>query len=401
MTEHLFSDLKVVDCGSYIAAPAAATMLGDFGADVVKIEPPHSGDVYRRLPKLPGNPRGDDNYAWTLDARNKRSLALDLRNPSAQEVLHRLAAQADVFITNYPLKSRERFGFPYETLAAGNPRLIYASFTGYGETGKEAHKPGYDVTAWWARSGMMDVARAHATDTPVRPTVGMGDHPAAISLFAAILIALYRRQQTGTGTYVSSSLLANGIWANSYMAQAALLGATMVPRPPRVEALNALSSYYKCSDGRWLILTMLNEERDWPILARCLGLADLIDNPRFATRKDRHANSVALVAELDVAFGSKDRDIWQRALHEHGLVFEVVAAVEEIPNDQQLVDNGIVIPTADGVTMTVSGPLDVQGAPKVTPRRPPDIGEHTDEVLAEVGYDVAAIKALHTNGAVA
>ncbi len=401
MTESLFSGLKVIDCASFIAAPAAATLLGDFGADVIKIEPPKHGDVYRHLPKGPGHPVSDTSYAWTLDARNKRSIALDLRNPEAQTVVHRLASTADVFITNHPLRSRARFAIDYEHLAPLNDQLIYASFTGYGERGDEANKPGFDVTAWWARSGMMDIVRADAVATPVRPVVGMGDHPAAVSLYACILTALYQRERTGKGDYVSSSLLANGIWTNSYLAQAALMGAVAIPRPPRLEALNALTSYYCCRDGKWLILTLLNEERDWPSLTNCLRIEHLIEDPRFITRADRHTHSVSLVTELDKAFAARDRDEWQKLLLEDGLIFEVVATPDDIPNDEQLVANEIVVPMEDPSVRTVRGPINVRGAAQVTPRRPPTVGEHTEAILQEAGFGSAEIEQLRSSGAVA
>jgi crotonobetainyl-CoA:carnitine CoA-transferase CaiB-like acyl-CoA transferase len=195
-------------------------VLSDFGADVIKIEPPQHGDPYRQLPQLPGNPKCSQNYAWMLDSRNKRSLALDLAKSAGQAVLHRLVGQADVFITNYPREVRRRLKLDHETLAPLNPQLIYASFTGYGEAGKEADKPAFDVTAWWARSGLMDLVRTETAAAPSRSVSGMGDHPSAMSLLAAILIGLYQRERTGEGTLVGSSLLANGIWANGYFAQA-------------------------------------------------------------------------------------------------------------------------------------------------------------------------------------
>src|SRR4029077_17015142 len=185
--------------------------------------------------------------------------------------LHTLVGQTDVFITNYPREVRRRLKLDYETLAPLNPRLVYASFTGYGETGEEADKPAFDATAWWARSGLMDLIRTEAGAPPSRPVAGMGDHPSAMSLLAGILIGLYQRERTGKGTHVGSSLLANGVWANGYFAQAALCGATIIDRPPRERGFNALSSYYRCRDGRWLILTILNEDRQWPALARALA----------------------------------------------------------------------------------------------------------------------------------
>src|ERR1700680_1741596 len=209
MGERVFDGLKVIDCASFIAGPAAATVLSDFGAEVIKIEPPGAGDPYRLLPKLPGYPLSPHNFAWLLEGRNKRSLALDLAKPDGREVLYRLAAEADVFITNFSPSVRKRLGITYEDIKPGNARLIYASFTGYGETGAEADKPGFDSNAYWARSGLMDMVRSEASATPARSVPGMGDHPSAMALYAAIVTALYRRERTGRGAEVGSSLLAN------------------------------------------------------------------------------------------------------------------------------------------------------------------------------------------------
>lgn len=396
----LFQGLKVIDCGSFIAAPAAATILSDFGADVIKIEPPGAGDPYRNLPKLPGNPTSEHNYGWMLDARNKRSLALDLAKPEAQAVLHRLVGDADVFVTNYPLKVREKLRLSYEALAPLNERLVYASFTGYGERGEEAAKPGFDVTAWWARSGMMEIIRTAPGDTPVRPTVGMGDHPSAMSLFAAVVTALYRRERTGRGTCVSSSLLANGLWSNAYLAQAALVGAVTVPRPPREQALNALTTYYRCRDDRWLILTILNEDRYWPVLLTCLDREDLATDARFATREDRHERSVELVGVLDEAFATQDRAHWREVLHSHGIVFDVVASPEDLADDAQLAANDNIVAFEDGSFRTVDSPFTVGDATKTVPRHGPAVGEHTDEVLREAGFSDSEIASLRDGGAV-
>jgi crotonobetainyl-CoA:carnitine CoA-transferase CaiB-like acyl-CoA transferase len=193
MDDGIFEGLKVLDCASFIAAPAAATVLSDFGAQVIKIEPPGAGDPYRNLPNLPGYPRSEHNFAWLLESRNKRSLALDLSKPDGQAVLHRLASEADVFITNFPPAVRGRLGISWKELEPLNPRLIYASFTGYGEQGEEANKPGFDSNAYWARSGLMDLVRAEDTSTPARSVAGMGDHPCAMALYGAIVTALYKR----------------------------------------------------------------------------------------------------------------------------------------------------------------------------------------------------------------
>jgi crotonobetainyl-CoA:carnitine CoA-transferase CaiB-like acyl-CoA transferase len=401
MEDGIFKGLKVLDCASFIAAPAAATVLSDFGAEVIKIEPPGSGDPYRNLPQLPGYPRSEENYAWLMESRNKRSLALDLSRPEGQAVLHRLVMDADVFITNFPPGVRSRLGISYAELGPLNPRLIYASFTGYGEKGEEANKPGFDSNAYWARSGLMDLVRADENTTPARSMPGMGDHPCAMALYGAIVTALYKRERTGKGSHVASNLMANGIWANSVFAQAKLSGAKFSERRNREHALNAVTNHYKCKDGRWIILSLLNEERQWPTLARCLGREDLVTDERFATKADRHKRSVELIKTFDEIFATRDLAEWRKALDGNGLVFGVVGILDDLPTDRQMIDNGVLVPFEGDTMLTVSSPIWVDGSEKTQPKRPPAIGEHSDEVLREAGFDDAAIRQLRASGTVA
>jgi crotonobetainyl-CoA:carnitine CoA-transferase CaiB-like acyl-CoA transferase len=400
MEDGIFEGLKVLDCASFIAAPAAATVLSDFGAKVIKIEPPGSGDPYRNLPNLPGYPRSEHNFAWLLESRNKRSLALDLSKAEGQAVLRRLVAEADVFITNFPPAVRARLGLTHAELAPLNERLIYASFTGYGEKGEEANKPGFDSNAYWARSGLMDLVRADTAATPARSVAGMGDHPCAMALYGAIVTALYKRERTGKGSHVRSNLMANGVWANGVLAQARLCGAKFSERRPREHALNALANHYKCRDGRWLILSLLSEERQWPALARCLGREDLVTDARFATKADRHARSVELIKLFDEIFATRDLAEWRKCLDGKGLVFGVVGILDDIPTDRQMIDNDVLLPFEGDTLLTINSPIWIDGSRKATPRRPPDVGEHSDEVLREAGYDEAAIQQLRASGAV-
>jgi crotonobetainyl-CoA:carnitine CoA-transferase CaiB-like acyl-CoA transferase len=187
--DSLFSGLKVLDIASFIAGPAATTVLADFGAQVIKVERPGTGDPYRQDYLRPPNPAWKDNYAWQATNRNKRSLVVDLKNPHATEVLVRLVRWADVLVTNFPPRVRQRLGLRYEDVSPLNPRLIYADITGYGELGPEADKPGFDITAYWARSGLMHFTRA-ASSPPVAPVAGAGDHATAISLYAGIVSGL-------------------------------------------------------------------------------------------------------------------------------------------------------------------------------------------------------------------
>ena len=401
MEKGIFDGLKVLDCASFIAAPAAATVLSDFGADVIKIEPPGSGDPYRNLPNLPGYPASEHNFAWLLESRNKRSLALDLSKAEGQSVLHRLAADADVFITNYPPAVRERLGITYDHLAPRNTRLIYASFTGYGEKGEEANKPGFDSNAYWARSGLMDLVRADIHTTPARSIAGMGDHPCAMAFYGAIVTALYKRERTGKGSHVSSNLMANGVWAASVLAQAKLCGARFGERRPRERALNAVTNHYRCKDDRWIILSLLNEDRQWPTLARCLAREDLISDPRFATRADRHARSLELIKIFDEIFATRPLAEWRKLLDGNGLVFGVVGILDDIPTDRQMLDNEVLVPFENDTMLTINSPIWVSGASKVPPRKAPGIGEHSDEILRQAGFDEAAIRNLRTSGTVA
>lgn len=401
MEKGIFDGLKVLDCASFIAAPAAATVLSDFGADVIKIEPPVTGDPYRNLPNLPGYPHSEHNFAWMLEARNKKSLALDLTKPEAQAVLYRLVTEADVFITNMPPQVRTKLGITHEHLAHLNDRLIYASFTGYGEKGAEANKPGFDSNAYWARSGLMDLVRADQNTTPARSIAGMGDHPCAMAFYGAIVTALYQRERTGKGAHVSSNLMANGVWAASVLAQAKLVGAKFGERRPRERALNAVTNHYQCKDGRWLILSLLNEDRQWPTLARCLEREDLVTDPRFATKPDRHARSLELIRIFDETFATKPLAEWRTILDGNGLVFGVVGILDDIPNDQQMIDNEVLVPFENDTMLTISSPIWVDGSRKVQPRKPPGLGEHSDEILRNAGYDEAAIGKLRASGAVA
>ena len=395
MTESLFAGLKVIDCASWIAGPAAATILSDFGADVIKIEPPGAGDPWRATTPVPGK---TTDYYWQLTSRNKRSLAIDLKQADGLAVLYRLLAATDVFVTNFPLPVRERLKIAASDLLPLHPRLIYASLSAYGELGDEAARTGFDSTAYWARTGLMDMVRATANTEPARSVPGMGDHPSATALYAAIVTALYRREKTGKGGVVQSSLLQNGVWANACFIQSRLFGEQMPHRAPRASAPNPLANHYRCRDERWFIMALFNEQRQLRGFLAAIGCTHLAEDPRFATSAARKHNASALVAILDEVFAQRDLAEWRTILNAAGVTFGAVHAVDETSDDVQFQRSGALVPFADGKGLTVSSPFHLDGETKVAPRRAPSVGQHTDEVLQEAGYSTGDIGRLRAQG---
>jgi crotonobetainyl-CoA:carnitine CoA-transferase CaiB-like acyl-CoA transferase len=400
--DNVFSGLKVVDMASFIAGPAATTVLSDFGAEVVKVEPPGSGDPYRYLYLTPPNPPSKVNYAWQVTNRNKRSLAVDLKNPQAGDVLRRLVQWADVFVTNFPPRVRKSLGVNYEDLSPLNPRLVYADITGYGERGPEADKPGFDLTAYWARSGLMTFTR-DASAPPVVSIPGMGDHATAISLYAAIVTGLFRRERTGKGCCVSTSLIANGAWATAVWLQAALSGAKFSGLIDRKHPPNALAgTSYRTADDRWILLSFVVEDKNWADFSKVLAAAGWQGDARFADSKSRHANAGELVAELDRIFATQALAYWKTQLDAAHLPYGVVQIPEEIVRDPQLYENQVVVPLEGGGEgrYTVDSPITIREAEKVAPRGAPALGEHTTDVLREIGFSASEIDGFRASGAV-
>jgi len=400
VNDRLFDGLRVIDCASFIAGPVSTTVMADFGADVIKVEPP-TGDGYRI--RNAGYPPCPVNYPWIVDNRSKRAIAVDLRSPDGQAVLHRLVRRADVFVTNVPLDARAKLGVRWEDLEPLNPRLVYGSITAYGETGDEAAKPGFDSTALWARSGLMDLVRPSPDSPPSRSLPGMGDHPTGIALFAAIVAGLYQRERTGRGSMVSTSLMANGLWMNAIQVQGVLSGAAIVPRPPREEAMSALANLYCCRDGRWFLMVQTGAETQWEPFAKCIGRPDLLTDPRFATRQARNAHPRELTAILDKVFSERDWPEWRAILEQSGIAYEVVTTPNDIPVDRQMQASGALSPIEDpraGARLTVNSPIWIKGQEKVPPTIAPEIGEHTVEVLREHGVAVEEIDRLLRAGVV-
>ena len=402
MTEPLpLAGLVVLDISSFIAGPAAAVTLADFGADVIKIEPPGEGDPHRQNYKSVNYPRSDEgaNFPWQLDGRLKRSLALDLKNEAARAVLERLIGRADVMIVNFPPPARERLKLRWEDIEPINPKLVYCSLTGYGESGPDRDRPGFDVTAYFGRSGILDAAR-YEGGPPGLSLPAQGDRATAMTLVAAILLGLRRRDQTGKGGWVGTSLYANGAWANGTTVAGALVGATLPPRRSPDKPRNALTNLYRTKDDRWLQLLVVRDDRLWPTLCTAIGRPDLLADPRFADREERKARSLELVQELMPLFASKTYAEWQAILSKTGIPFDAISRVADVVSDEQARHAGILADTTNpAVPRTVNNPIRLGFAEPRTSGPPPTVGEHSEAILRELSYSDAEIAVLKKAGA--
>ena len=397
--DNIFSDLKVVDFASFIAGPSAAVILSDFGADVIKVESP-AGDLWRIGHKIPPQPQAKDAYPWHLANRNKRGITLDLKSPSAQQVLEKLVKWADVFIVNTPHRARKKLKLEYDDVVQWNPRLIYADVTGFGEKGPDSELPGFDITSYWARSGLLSMTR-DAGAPPTWPVAGSGDNATAVGLYSAIVTALYRRERTGKGSYVTTSLLAEGVWSASVSIQAALCEAKFFAPHDRKNPANAALNVYRASDGTWFLL-VVTPDKLAPV-AKAIGRPDLLTDPRFSDPAKLAEHMPALTEILDEVFGSQPMAHWGEVFDGVHVTFGVVRGPEEVINDPQLRANDIVVPLegAGGkLTSTISSPINVHGVAKVPAKRAPAPGEHNEAVLKELGFSSSEIDGLHESGAV-
>jgi crotonobetainyl-CoA:carnitine CoA-transferase CaiB-like acyl-CoA transferase len=397
--DNIFSGLKVVDFASFIAGPGAAVILSDFGADVIKVEPPN-GDMWRIGHKIPPQPQAGVAYPWHLANRNKRGMMLDLKSPSAPQVLERLVKWADVLIVNTPHAARKKLGLEYDDVADWNPRLIYADLTGFGEKGPDANLPGFDITSYWARSGLLSMTR-DAGAPPTWPVAGSGDNATAVGLYSAIVTALYRRERTGKGSYVTTSLLAEGIWSASVSIQAALSDAKFFGPHDRKNPANAAMNVYRAADDTWFVLLVTPDKLT--AVAKAIDRTDLLTDPRFSDPAKLVKNKPQLTAILDEVFSSRPMSHWSEVFNGVHITFGAVRGPQEVINDPQLRVNEIVVPlegAGGNLSSTISSPIQVHGVAKVPARRAPELGEHNDEILKDLGFNANTIDSLRASGAV-
>lgn len=376
--------VKVVELGVWVAGPAAGGILADWGADVIKIEPP-TGDPARMFGRMLGCDMGL-NPPFEMDNRSKRSVVLDLGTDAGRATAFELLAGADVFLTNVRPGALQRLRLDFESVSAANPRLVYGLITGYGENGPDADRAAFDVAAFWSRAGVAHLL-TRPGETPPFQRGGMGDHSAGMTMAAAVCAALLTRERTGAGQLVTTSLYRQGAYTVSFDLNTYLMSGQPIAIGQRESMGNPCMNNYAAQDGRRFWIVGLEPERHWPALCRAVGRPEWRDDPRFADARSRAANSAALIVALDEIFATRPLDEWAQIFAgEPDFFWSPVNTLEDVVADEQFhAAGGIVdVPDGDAAVPMVATPADFHGTPWAPRSAAPELGQHTEEVLADL-----------------
>jgi len=386
--------IKVVELAQLAAAPMAGRHLADMGADVIHVEHPTRGDTWRGIMVAQGD-TSSINWNWENYSRNKRSVTIDVFKTRGKQIITKLIEKADVFLTNMRPFELEKSGLQYESLSVVNPRLIYASLTGFGKTGPDSNEPGYDHTAYWARSGIAHMVMP--SDIPPDFRVGaFGDNFGGMALAFGITTALFVRERTGLGQEVDVSLFNLGVYQLSFAIAQTLMTGQEQPRIDRKEMPNALMNTFQTKDGRWLLLCILQPDRYWSSICQAIDRQDLEHDPRFESFTPRIENHVALLEILEEVFRTLTLEEWKIRLA--GVPFAPVQNLAEVIADPQAEANDFFIPfdhPTYGVVNMVANPIKLGKTPATIRMRAPEFSEHTEEILLDLGYgwdDIARLK---------
>jgi len=391
--------MRVIDWTIWQQGPVCSAMLGDLGAEVIKIEERERGDPGRSMTKIGGVDLKDrPNFYFEATNRNKKSITLDLKRPAAREIVYQLVAKSDVFVQNFRLGVAARLGLDYATLRRHNPRLIYASASGYGPEGPDAGEPSFDQLGL-ARSGIM-LAAGEPDMPPLAIVGGIADQMGAIMLAYGVLAALVARERFGVGQEVDASHLGSMMTLQGLNVAARLMMGFAIPRMPRTAAANPLWNHYRCADGRWICLGMLQPDRYWADFCRALGRPELAQDERFCNLRVRAANAGAAIEILDEIFASKPRDEWMQRLRAGGdFIFTGVNSIDDLPADPQVLANDYIVDFEHpqfGKTQVLGIPVRLRETPGSVRLPAPEFGQHTEEILRQLlGYsweEIAALK---------
>jgi crotonobetainyl-CoA:carnitine CoA-transferase CaiB-like acyl-CoA transferase len=396
----LLEGVRVVEMGLWVAGPAAAGILADWGAEVVKLEMP-KGDPMRKLFGALSGSREERCPPFDLYNRGKKSIALDANHADGVALVQRLLATADVFITNMRPQYLQRAGLDAATLLAKHPRLVYASLTAYGLEGPDRDAPGYDMAAFSGRSGIAERATPPGGTPPILPG-GMGDNVTAMALVSGIAAALFHRERTGRGQLVSTSLLRTGIYSIGMDVSTRLALGRIAAAPTRTRPQNPLMNTYCAGDGKWFWLVGAESERHWPGIVAALGDASLLDDERFATPRERRRNGTALVAAIDALVARRSRAEWAQVFSEHDVWWAPIQSVDELVDDPQAIAAGAFVPLpGTDEAREVATPLDFSDAPSAPAGPPPRVGADADALLAQLGYAPEEVARLRAAGVLA
>ncbi len=399
----MLEGIKVIEVATYIAAPGAGGILADWGAEVIKVEP-LSGCPMRYTMANVGADHLKGSPIFDLDNRGKKGIAINTATPEGVEAVKRLVKDADVFLTNVRPGGLERSGLDYASLSAINPRLVYASVTGYGLEGAERDRPGFDIAAFWARSGLGYLETVKGTE-PTTLRTGIGDHTTSMATVGGILAALVERQRTGKGRLVESSLIRAGIYAAGSDMAVQLKFGKLGSTKSRHEAVQPISNFFKTRSGEWFVIVPRQGSVDWTAVCKIIGQPELETDPRFANPKGRRANAAELVDILDAAFAEHDLDHWRHKLDEHDVIWSPLMRPSDVVADPQAIAAGafVDVPEEDGsgTFKAPAGPVRFPGADDGPKGPAPALGQHTADVLRGLGYsedDLARLRDSKTIG---
>lgn len=398
----MLEGIRVIEYATYMAAPGAGGILADWGAEVIKIEPP-GGDPIRKFFRSIGTDL-EDNPVFDFDNRGKKSIIVDTTRPEGQEIVRKLVAKADVFLTNVRPGGLNRSGLDYESLSQSNPKLVYCTLTGYGLTGPDADRPGFDIASFWSRTGVASLTIPKGAE-PFPLRTAFGDHTTSMAAAAGICAALVEAGRTGKGRLVEASLLRAGLYAMGSDVAIQLFFGRIGSTKGRHEQTLPMTNFFKTRDDHWICLVARQGEVDWEPLCRAIGREDLIEDERFTKAKGRRANSAELVDIIDEAFAKYTKVEMAARLDENVLAWAPVQTLADVVKDPQAIAAGafVDIPSAKGDGSTFKAPASPVRFPGADdgPKGPsPAMGQHGRDILAELGYSEGEIESAFQAGTV-